>query len=166
MRKTFRVVTSDKYSFLNFGKETEHHFRQLEFIGKHLFTGKEQADLETESVRDIITQADIFNSKELQNKTYQKLHFVIGCLKKRCKDLHYEIFQTAHGEILMYFIAGQCLVNLAELDTYMADFMVFSSTNSGECSSDDESFKDYPQATHVMDVDYIQCLRNSLSQVA
>lgn len=166
MRKTFRVITTDKYSFLNFGKDSEPQFKQLEFIGKKLFAGKAPADLATDSVRDTITQSDIFNTKELQEKTYQNLRFVISCINKRCNELHYEIYQTAHGEILMYFIAGKSLVNLDDANTFMADYMIFPNANSAESTAEDESFKDYPQAAYIMNIDYIQGLKNAIAQVA
>jgi hypothetical protein len=152
VEQTFRVTTLNRYSFLNLGKEKP-YFQQIEIDGRLLFAGNKQTDL---AVHDIITKGDSFGGKELQYEIYQRMLFVINCMKKRCKELHYEIYQTASGKTLMYYITGQCLSNLTETETFRADYMVFS----------DETSENDPKTHHNLDIDYIQCLRNAISETA
>lgn len=147
MENQLKVTTSDKYSFFSIEKKNERYFNQINFTGKLLLTGKESAAL--------VNSKDILSIKSinvLNSNIHQKLHFVVSCLKKRCSELHYEIYQTADDEILLYYIAGKSLNNL-EPGTFKADYMVFS----------DSPCEKYASKDPVMDIDPVQHLTNAIS---
>lgn len=147
MQNHLKVTTSDKYSFFSIEKKNERYFNQINFTGKLLLAGKEPAVLvNSEAI------LSIKSIKVLNPKMHQKVHFVVSCLKKRCNELHYEIYQTADDEILLYYIAGKSLNNL-EPDTFKADYMVFS----------DSPCEKYFSKNPVMDIDPVQHLMNAVS---